>query len=159
MLTGLILLTTFTPSPIYAVESPFSLDIDVDQTNFIPVLNQTNQTSIRILNNGEVEAWDNISVKTSSLDNFTIDIRVDYVNSSDLESELLSTSPEFSKYVYEEDSNLTFNLTSKSYVNLTLSVTMDSEVEPGDYNFDIEMISRTERVYTTTFSLTVKENS
>ena len=159
VLTGLILLTTFTPSPIYAVESPFSLDIDVDQTNFIPVLNQTNQTSIRILNNGEVEAWDNISVKTSSLDNFTIDIRVDYVNSSDLESELLSTSPEFPKYVYEEDSNLTFNLTSKSYVNLTLSVTMDSEVEPGDYNFDIEMISRTERVYTTTFSLTVKENS
>ncbi len=159
VLTGLILLTTFTPSPIYAVESPFSLDIDVDQTNFIPVLNQTNQTSIRILNNGEVEAWDNISVKISSLDNFTIDIRVDYVNSSDLESELLSTSPEFSKYVYEEDSNLTFNLTSKSYVNLTLSVTMDSEVEPGDYNFDIEMISRTERVYTTTFSLTVKENS
>ena len=159
ILTGLILLTTFTPSPIYAVESPFSLDIDVDQTNFIPVLNQSNQTSIRILNNGEVEAWDNISVKISSLDNFTIDIRVDYVNSSDLESELLSTSPEFSKYVYEEDSNLTFNLTSKSYVNLTLSVTMDSEVEPGDYNFDIEMISRTERVYTTTFSLTVKENS
>ena len=159
VLTGLILLTTFTPSPIYAVESPFSLDIDVDQTNFIPVLNQTNQTSIRILNDGEIEAWDNISVKISSLDNFTIDIRVDYVNSSDLESELLSTSPEFSKYVYEEDSNLTFNLTSKSYVNLTLSVTMDSEVEPGDYNFDIEMISRTERVYTTTFSLTVKENS
>ena len=159
VLTGLILLTTFTPSPIYAVESPFSLDIDVDQTNFIPVLNQSNQTSIRILNNGEVEAWDNISVKISSLDNFTIDIRVDYVNSSDLESELLSTSPEFSKYVYEEDSNLTFNLTSKSYVNLTLSVTMDSEVEPGDYNFDIEMTSRTERVYTTTFSLTVKENS
>ena len=159
ILTGLILLTTFTPSPIYAVESPFSLDIDVDQTNFIPVLNQSNQTSIRILNNGEVEAWDNISVKISSLDNFTIDIRVDYVNSSDLESELLSTSPEFSKYVYEEDSNLTFNLTSKSYVNLTLSVTMDSKVEPGDYNFDIEMISRTERVYTTTFSLTVKENS
>ena len=159
VLTGLILLTTFTPSHIYAVESPFSLDIDVDQTNFIPVLNQTNQTSIRILNNGEVEAWDNISVKISSLDNFTIDIRVDYVNSSDLESELLSTSPEFSKYVYEEDSNLTFNLTSKSYVNLTLSATMDSEVEPGDYNFDIEMISRTERVYTTTFSLTVKENS
>ena len=159
VLTGLILLTTFTPSPIYTVESPFSLDIDVDQTNFIPVLNQSNQTSIRILNNGEVEAWDNISVKIGSLDNFTIDIRVDYVNSSDLESELLSTSPEFSKYVYEEDSNLTFNLTSKSYVNLTLSVTMDSEVEPGDYNFDIEMISRTERVYTTTFSLTVKENS
>ena len=159
VLTGLILLTTFTPSPIYAVESPFSLDIDVDQTNFIPVLNQTNQTSIRILNDGEIEAWDNISVKISSLDNFTIDIRVDYVNSSDLESELLSTSPEFSKYVYEEDSNLTFNLTSKSYVNLTLSATMDSEVEPGDYNFDIEMISRTERVYTTTFSLTVKENS
>ena len=159
VLTGLILLTTFTPSPIYSVESPFSLDIDVDQTNFIPVLNQTNETSIRILNDGGIEAWDNISVKISSLDNFTIDIRVDYVNSSDLESELLSTSPEFSKYVYEEDSNLTFNLTSKSYVNLTLSVTMDSEVEPGDYNFDIEMISRTERVYTTTFSLTVKENS
>ena len=159
VLTGLILLTTFTPSPIYSVESPFSLDIDVDQTNFIPVLNQSNQTSIRILNNGEVEAWDTISVKISTLDNFTIDIRIDYVNSSDLESELLSTSPEFSKYVYEEDSNLTFNLTSKSYVNLTLSVTMDSEVEDGDYNFDIEMISRTERVYTTTFSLTVKENS
>ena len=159
VLTGLILLTTFTPSPIYAVESPFSLDIDVDQTNFIPVLNQSNQTSIRILNDGEIEAWDNISVKISSLDNFTIDIRVDYVNSSDLESVLLSTSPEFSKYVYEEDSNLTFNLTSKSYVNLTLSVAMDSEVEPGDYNFDIEMISRTEQVYTTTFSLTVKENS
>jgi len=38
-------------------------------------------------------------------------------------------------------------------------VTMTSEVEPGDYNFDIKMISRTERVYTTTFSLTVKEDS
>ena len=159
VLTGLILLTTFTPSPIFEVESPFSLDIEVDQTNFIPVLNQTNQTSIRILNNGEVEAWDNISVKTSSLDNFTIDLRVDYVNSSDLESELLPTSIEFSKYVYEDDSNFTFNLTSKSYVNLTLSVTMTTEVEPGDYNFDVEMVSRTERVYTTTFSLTVKEKS
>jgi len=159
VLTGLILLTTFTPSPIFEVESPFSLDIEVDQTSFVPILNQTNQTSIRILNNGEVEAWDNISVKTSSLDNFTIDIRVDYVNSSDLESELLPTSIEFSKYVYEDDSNFTFNLTSKSYVNLTLSVTMTTEVEPGDYNFDVEMVSRTERIYTTTFSLTVKEKS
>ena len=159
VLTGLILLTTFTPSPIFEVESPFSLDIEVDQTHFIPVLNQTNQTSIRILNNGEVEAWDNISLKTNSLDNFTIDIKVDYVNSSDLESELSHTSLEFSKYVYEDDSNFTFNLTSKSYVNLTLSVTMTTEVEPGDYNFDVEMVSRTERVYTTTFSLTVKEKS
>ena len=159
VLTGLILLTTFTPSPIFEVESPFSLDIEVDQTSFVPILNQTNQTSIRILNNGEVEAWDNISLKTNSLDNFTIDIKVDYVNSSDLESELSHTSLEFSKYVYEDDSNFTFNLTSKSYVNLTLSVTMTTEVEPGDYNFDVEMVSRTERVYTTTFSLTVKEKS
>tara|TARA_B100000686_G_scaffold66157_1_gene71302 strand:- start:3024 stop:4595 length:1572 start_codon:yes stop_codon:yes gene_type:complete len=158
-LTGLILLTTFTPSPIFTVESPFSLDIDVDQTAFAPVLNQTNQTSFRILNDGGIEAWENVSVKTSTLDNFTIDLRVDYLNSSDLESELIPTSPEFSKYVYEDDSNFTFNLTSKSYVNLTISVTMTSEVEPGDYNFDIKMISRTERVYTTTFSLTVKENS
>ena len=158
-LTGLILLTTFTPSPIFTVESPFSLDIDVDQTSFAPVLNQTNQTSFRILNDGGIEAWENVSVKTSTLDNFTIDLRVDYLNSSDLESELLPTSPTFSKYVYEDASNFTFNLTSKSYVNLTISVTMTSEVEPGDYNFDIKMISRTERVYTTTFSLTVKENS
>ena len=158
-LTGLILLTTFTPSPIFTVESPFSLDIDVDQTSFAPVLNQTNQTSFRILNDGGIEAWENVSVKTSTLDNFTIDLRVDYLNSSDLESELLPTSPTFSKYVYEDASNFTFNLTSKSYVNLTISVTMTSEVEPGDYNFDIKMISRTERVYTTTFSLTVKEDS
>jgi len=159
VLTGLILLTTFTPSPIFTVESPFSLDIDVDQTVFAPVLNQTNQTSVRILNDGEIEAWENISMKTSTLDNFTIDVRVDYVNSSDLESELLPTSSEFSEYVYDDGSNFTFNLTSKSYVNLTISVTMTSEVEPGDYNFDIKMISRTERVYTTTFSLTVKEDS
>ena len=126
--------------------------------DFNPVLNESNHTSLRILNDGQHEAWENITIKIRSLDNFTIELRTDYFNSSDL-GLVPSTSPQFSKYVYEDDSNLTLNLTSKSYANLTLSVTMVSEVKPGKYNFDVEMVSRTERVYTTTFSLTVKENS
>jgi len=157
VLTGLILLTTFTPSPIFTVESPFSLDVDVDQTDFNPVLNESNHTSLRILNDGQNEAWENITIRISSLDNFTIELRTDYVNSSDLGIVPL-TSPKFSKYVYEDDSNITLNLTSKSHANLTLSVTMISEVKPGKYNFDVEIVSRTERVYTTTFSLTIEEN-
>ena len=158
-LTGLILLTTFTPSPIFAVDSPFSLDIDVDETVFSPVFNESNQTSLRILNNGQSEGWDNIMVNIGNLDNFTLDLRVDYVNISELDNQFDSTSPEFLKYVNDDGTNLTLNLTSNSYANLTLTITPIGQIEAGKYTFDIELASRTERVYRTTFALTVEEQN
>ena len=158
-LTGLILLTTFTPSPIFAVDSPFSLDIDVDETDFNPVFNESNQTSLRILNNGQSEGWDNITVNVGKLDNFTLDLRVDYVNISELDNQFDSTSPEFLEYVNDDGTNLTLNLTSNSYANLTLTITPVGQVEAGKYTFNIELLSRTERVYTTTFALTVEEQN
>ena len=156
-LTGLILLTTFTPSPIFEVDSPFSLDIDVDETDFNPVFNESNQTSLRILNNGQSEGWDNITVNIGNLDNFTLDLRVDYVNISELDEQFDSTSPEFSEYVNDNGTNLTLNLTSSSYANLTLTITPVGQVEAGKYTFNIELLSRTERVYRTTFALTVED--
>ena len=156
-LTGLILLTTFTPSPIFAVDSPFSLDIEVDETNFQPVLKEYNQTSLRILNNGQSEGWDNITVKITNLDNFTLDLRVDYVNISDKASQFNSTSPEFSEYVAYDGTNLTLNLTAGSYANLTLTISPNDQFEAGKHTFDLEVSSRTERVYRTTFALTVEE--
>ena len=156
-LTGLILLTTFTPSPIFAVDSPFSLDIEVDETNFHPVLSEYNQTSLRILNNGQSEGWDNITVKMTALDNFTLVLRVDYVNISDKASQFNSTSAEFPEYVAYDGANLTLNLTAGSYANLTLTISPNDQFEAGEYTFDLEVSSRTERVYRTTFALAVEE--
>jgi hypothetical protein len=158
-LTGLILLTTFTPSPIFAVDSPFSLDIDVDKTDFSPIFNESNHTSLRILNNGQSDGWDNITVNIDNLDNFTLDLRVDYVNISELDSQIGPISPEFLEYVNDDGTNLTLNLTSNSYANLTLTITPIGQVEAGKYIFNIELLSRTERVYTTTFALTVEEQN
>jgi len=55
--------------------------------------------------------------------------------------------------------NLTVNLTSNSYVNLTLSVTPTEEPIEGEFSFDLVAISRTEQVYTRTFNLVVEGDS
>ena len=114
---------------------------------------------LRILNNGQSEGWDNITVNVGNLDNFTLDLRVDYVNISELDNQFDSTSPEFLEYVNDDGTNLTLNLTSNSYANLTLTITPVGQVEAGKYTFNIELLSRTERVYTTTFALTVEEQN
>ncbi|HIA97688.1 MAG TPA: hypothetical protein EYO15_00685 [Marine Group III euryarchaeote] len=85
-----------------------------------------------------------------------MDLHVDYVNISELGDQFDSTSPEFSEYVNDDGTNLTLNLTSNSYANLTLTITPVGQVEAGKYTFDIELLSRTERVYRTTFALTVE---
>jgi hypothetical protein len=88
-----------------------------------------------------------------------LDLRVDYVNISELDNQFDSTSPEFLEYVNDDGANLTLNLTSNSYANLTLTITPVGQVEAGKYTFNIELLSRTERVYTTTFALTVEEQN
>ena len=86
-----------------------------------------------------------------------MDLRVDYVNISELDNQFDSTSPEFLKYVNDDGTNLTLNLTSNSYANLTLTITPIGQIEAGKYTFNIELLSRTERVYRTTFALTVED--
>jgi hypothetical protein len=93
----------------------------------------------------------------TNLDNFTLDLRVDYVNISDKDSQFNSTSPEFSEYVVYDGTNLTLNLTAGSYADLTLTISPNDQFEAGEHTFDLEVSSRTERVYRTTFALTVEE--
>ena len=75
--------------------------------------------------------------------------------------EMTSTSLNFSKYVSFDDSleNLTLNLSSKSYCNLSLSITLNEEssVEQGEVL--LSLLSRTEEVYTRTFYLNVEDGT
>ena len=79
------------------------------------------------------------------------------MNISDKASQFNSTSVEFSEYVAYDGANLTLNLTAGSYANLTLTINPNDQFEAGEYTFDLEISSRTERVYRTTFALTVEE--
>ena len=68
---------------------------------------------------------------------------------------------DFSRYVHWDESgeNLTLNLTSKSYANLTLTITPIEEPKVGEISFDLRFTSRTERVYTRTFVLVTEAQS
>ena len=81
LLTGLLLFTTFTPSPIFTVDSPFSLDIDSDNNEFFQYPGETNTTSIKIWNNGGEEGWENLSVSFDEIENVTISFTVNFVAS------------------------------------------------------------------------------
>ena len=50
------------------------------------------------------------------------------------------------------------NLTSKSYANLTITIT-PTEKLTGSVDFDLTISSRTERVYTRTFVLVTEEDN
>ena len=67
----------------------------------------------------------------------------------------------FDNYVWwdSEKQNLTLNLTSNSYANLTLSITPTEVPVEGVSSFDLRAISRTEQVYTRTFDLVVEEKT
>ncbi len=54
---------------------------------------------------------------------------------------------------------MTLNLTSKSYANLTLTITPIEEPKVGEISFDLRFTSRTERVYTRTFVLVTEAQS
>jgi hypothetical protein len=155
ILTGLILVLTFIPSPLVLGESQFSMNITEDETNFIPVLGESNSTSLVILNNGKFDGWDNITLNLDKVENYTLTLEVEYVNVSESNKQFDSSSVDFSRYVYWDESgeNLTLNLTSKSYVNLTLTITPIEEPTVGKISFDLRITSRTERVYTRTFVL------
>ena len=100
------------------------------------------------------------TINIDKVDNYTIELEVNYVNISSL-NQFNSTSEDFSRYVYWDDSgeNLTLNLTSKSYANLTLIITPNEEPVPGKISFDMNVTSRTERVYTRTFVLVTEDKS
>ena len=93
-------------------------------------------------------------------ENYTVDLVVNYVNISDV-GEINSTSVNFSKYVSFDDSfeNLTLNLSSKSYCNLSLSIALNegSSAEQGEVL--LSLLSRTEEVYTRTFYLNVEDGT
>ena len=155
LITGLILFTTFTPSPIFTVESPFSLDIDSDENEFYQFPGETNVTYIRILNDGQEEGWENLSLSfDDDIDNVTFSLVVNFVNTSS--NQLINvTSENFTKYVfYDAGTNSThLNLSSGNSVNLTLSVTTLDNSTFEDTNFNLNIKSRTEKVYTSTFHL------
>tara|TARA_B100001250_G_C19219523_1_gene537223 strand:- start:97 stop:558 length:462 start_codon:yes stop_codon:yes gene_type:complete len=152
---------TFTPSPIYTVESEFDLSIESDINEFNPVYGESNMTNFTIRNIGESEGWDNLTINVDQIINYTIIFEVDYVFVSEMNSKLNSSSPEFDNYVWwdSEKQNLTLNLTSNSYANLTLSITPTEVPVEGVSSFDLRAISRTEQVYTRTFDLVVEEKT
>ena len=155
LITGLILFTTFTPSPIFTVDSPFSLDIDSDDNEFYQYSGETNTTSIRILNNGQEEGWENLSLSfDDDIENVTFSLSVNFVNTSS--NQLINdTSENFVKYVfYDAETNSTLlNLSSGDSVNLTLLVTTQDNSTFEDTSFVLNIKSRTEDVYTSTFHL------
>ncbi|MDC0526851.1 site-2 protease family protein [Euryarchaeota archaeon] len=161
ILTALILVTTFTPSPIYTVESEFDLSIESEITEFNPVFGESNITNFTIKNIGESGGWDNLTIDIDQIINYTIIFEVKSVFISDSNSLLNSSSSNFSNYVWWDltGHNLTLNLTSNSYANLTLLVTPLQEPIEGIFNFDLRAISRTEHVYTRTFDLVVEEKA
>ena len=160
-MTALILVTTFTPSPIYTVESEFDLSIESEITEFNPVFGESNITNFTIKNIGESGGWDNLTIDIDQIINYTIIFEVKSVFISDSNSLLNSSSSNFSNYVWWDltGHNLTLNLTSNSYANLTLLVTPLQEPIEGIFNFDLRAISRTEHVYTRTFDLVVEEKA
>ena len=160
ILTGLILVLTFIPSPLVFGESQFDLDITEEQNQFNPVLGESNVTSLTITNAGKADGWDNLTINLEKIENYTIILEVDFVNISSL-GQFNSTSEEFNQYVYWDNSgfNLTLNLTSQSYANLTLIITPEEEPVSGENSFDVTITSRTERVYTRTFVLVIEEQS
>ena len=161
ILTALILVVTFTPSPIYTVESEFDLSIESDINEFNPVYGESNMTNFTIKNIGESEGWDNLTINIDQIVNYTIIFEVDYIFVNERDSLLNSSSPEFGNYVWwdSEGQNLTLNLTSNSYANLTLSITPIEDPAEGVFSFDLRAISRTEQVYTRTFDLVVEEKT
>ena len=161
IITGLILVLTFIPSPLVFGESQFSIDITEDENHFAPVLGESNSTSLVILNNGKFDGWDNITLNLDKVKNYTITLQVEYINVSEFNKQFNSSSVNFSRYVYwdKPGENLTLNLTSKSYANLTLSITPIEEPMVGEISFDLKITSRTERVYTRTFVLVTEAQS
>ena len=160
LLTGLILVLTFIPSPLVFGESQFDLDIKEDQTTFNPVLGESNVTSIVITNVGESEGWENLTINLDKIDNFRFELQVNYVNISSL-GQFNSSSDEYGEYVFwdQPGNNLTLNLTSNSYANLTLIITPEEAPPSGETSFGLTITSRTERVYTRTFVLVIEEEN
>ena len=158
--TGLILILTFIPSPLVFGESQFDLDIVEDQNNFNPIFGESNSTYIVITNKGKSEGWDNLTLNVENLDNYTIKLEVNYVNVSSL-GQFNSSFEEFRDYVYWDASkyNLTLNLTSGSYANLTIEFIPTEEPVIGKQSVDLTVKSRTERVYTRTFVLVTEEDN
>ena len=156
LVTGLILFTTFTPSPIFTVDSPFSLDIDSDESDFYQYSGETNLTSIRILNNGQEDGWENLSLSfNNNMDNVTVSIVVDFINLSSESQIINETSDNFKQYVfYDAETNSTLlNLSSGDSANLTLTITTLENSTFEDSSFVLSVKSRTEDVYSSTFYL------
>ena len=126
VVTGIILIFTFIPSPLVFGESQFDLDISSEVNEFNPVFGESNTTYLVILNSGKVDGWDNLTVSVENIENYTIELFVNFVNIGDLGESYNATNHNFSKYVYQDDTghNLTLNLTSNSYANLTLIITL-----------------------------------
>ena len=158
IITGLILLTTFTPSPIFTVDSPFSLNIESETNIFYPTNETTNYTYIAIINSGDEEGWENLSLSLTHPENYTVELLVNCVNITNF-GEFTNESSNFSKYVFFEDSynNTSLNLSSKSYANLSLKInlTEGKNLEKGEIIISIQ--SRTEEIYTRTFHLSIEE--
>ena len=157
VITGLILLTTFTPSPIYTVDSPFSLKIESDEDTFYSKVGESNNTTIIIFNNGET--WDNITVSVKTLENVTVELEVLFVNITEEGKNITTSHSNFSKYVWKqsEDNNSIFNLTSGSKVGLMITATQNEVLEGGQHSFDLQFESRTEEVNTLTFYMIIEE--
>jgi hypothetical protein len=83
---------------------------------------------------------------------------VNYVNISEV-GKITNSSSDFDKYVWSNHSfeNITLNLTSNSYANLSLFITSPQGGTIEESNIHLKVQSRTERVYTRTFYLKIEE--
>jgi len=155
IITGLLLVTTFTPSPIFTVDSSFSLSIDSDDNEFFQVPGETNSTSIKIWNNGQEDGWENLSLSFDEIDNVSISLEVNFVNLSSESQGINSTFSNYSRYVSEDKENSTIflNLSSGESANFTLIITTLENETFSDTIFVLKIQSRTEDVYTSTFYL------
>ena len=138
------------------MDSPFSLDIDSDESDFYQYSGETNLTSIRILNNGQEDGWENLSLSfNDNIDNVTVSIVVDFINLSSESQIINETSDNFKQYVfYDAENNSTLlNLSSGNSANLTLTITTLENSTFEDSSFVLSIKSRTEDVYSSTFYL------
>ena len=107
------------------------------------------------MNNGQEEGWENLSLSfDDDIENVTFSLSVNFVNTSS--NQLINdTSENFVKYVfYDAETNSTLlNLSSGDSVNLTLLVTTQDNSTFEDTSFVLNIKSRTEDVYTSTFHL------
>ena len=113
------------------------------------------------MNNGQEDGWENLTLNfDNSINNATISIVVDFINISSEPQAINETSDNFDQYVfYDSETNSTLlNLSSGDSANLTLTISTLDNSTFKDSSFTLNVKSRTEDVYSSTFYLYNRDN-